>query len=494
MGSKGHPPPHHLRRPLPGPELLHPDPYGPGIRPPHGAFPFDMMPHPEIMEEKIAAQEVEMRKLLIENQRLASTHSVLRQELAAAQQELQRLHAHLGAMKADQDQHTRGLIDKMTKMEAELKNSDSIKADLQKTHAEAQSALMARQELAAKAQKLNEDLHRIHGDAQQIPALLSELDALRQEYQHCRATYDYEKKLRIDHYESLQVMEKNYMSMVREVEKLRAELTNAANLEKSGGSYNSSGGYKENDLTGGQRPLGQNAYEEAYGVQQAGAAATYGGPQSGYDPSKYTPATGYGNTKGSGGSDPSKGQTAPASANYDATIKPQAPTSAANAAAAASYGATPQTASPYGSGQALSPYGGPGGQAMNPYGSGQAVNPYASSQAPNPYGVANQAPNAYGQGPTPNAYYGSMPQAPNPYGSAQAPNPYGSTQAPNPYGSAQAPNPYGSGQAPNSYGSGQAPNPYGSGQAPNPYGSGQASNLYGSGQAPNATGPGNTRR
>ena len=48
-----------------------------------------------------------------------------------------------------------------------------------------------------------------------------------------RATYDYEKKLRIEHYESLQVMEKNYMSMVREVEKLRAELTNA-NLDRSG--------------------------------------------------------------------------------------------------------------------------------------------------------------------------------------------------------------------------------------------------------------------
>lgn len=80
----------------------------------------------------------------------------------------------------------RSLIDKMAKMEAELKNSDSIKADLQKAHGEAQSALMARQELAAKAQKLNEDLHRVHGDAQQIPQLLSELDALRQEYQHCR--------------------------------------------------------------------------------------------------------------------------------------------------------------------------------------------------------------------------------------------------------------------------------------------------------------------
>lgn len=50
----------------------------------------------------------------------------------------------------------------------------------------------------------------------------------------CRVTYDYEKKLYNDHLESLQVMEKNYVSLAREVEKLRAELANAANLESSG--------------------------------------------------------------------------------------------------------------------------------------------------------------------------------------------------------------------------------------------------------------------
>lgn len=48
----------------------------------------------------------------------------------------------------------------------------------------------------------------------------------------CRATYDYEKKLYNDHLESLQVMEKNYVSMSREVEKLRAELTNTANVDR----------------------------------------------------------------------------------------------------------------------------------------------------------------------------------------------------------------------------------------------------------------------
>lgn len=46
-----------------------------------------------------------------------------------------------------------------------------------------------------------------------------------------RATYEYEKKLYNDHLESLQVMEKNYMAMSSEVEKLRAELTNSTNID-----------------------------------------------------------------------------------------------------------------------------------------------------------------------------------------------------------------------------------------------------------------------
>lgn len=519
MGSKGRaPPPSHLRRPLPGAGMLHPESFGPGVRPPHGAFPFDMLPHPEIMEQKLAAQDVDMQKLLRENRRLAATHSILRQELATAQQELQMVEARMGAMKAEHEQHMRGLVDKMAKMEADLKASETIKAELQQAHAEAQGLMVARQELLVKVQHLTQDLQRNHGDAQQIPALMSELDNLRQEYQHCRATFDYERKLRSDHYESLQIMEKNYMSMVREVEKLRAELTNAANADRSSGSYNNSGGYKETD-TMGQRSGGQNAYEDVYGASQgrgpsSGSTVAYGGGQTGTGPTRpaYDAAarTGpaydgsrnptYDNSRAAAGYDNSRGGSfePPKSAaagyevpkggsGYDAANKggggAQVPAAAGNVAGP--YGSA-QTASPYGSAQAGSPYG--SAQAPSPYGSAQAPNPYGSAQAPNPYGSA-QASNPYGSA-----------QAANPYGSAQAPNPYGSAQGANPYGSAQGANPYGSAQGANPYGSAQGANPYASGQAPNPYGSAQAPPVGGAGfDAPSRSGGsggggGNTRR
>ncbi|XP_018681764.2 protein FLX-like 2 isoform X2 [Musa acuminata AAA Group] len=125
MGSKSCIPPLHLQRPLPGPGFLQPDPFGLGILPPPGVFPFDKLPPPEIMEQKLAAQHVEMQRLALENeimeqklaaqhvemQRLAlenesfaATHYSSRKELSAAQQELQRLQTDMGAIRADQEQ------------------------------------------------------------------------------------------------------------------------------------------------------------------------------------------------------------------------------------------------------------------------------------------------------------------------------------------------------------------------------------------------------
>ncbi|XP_038996367.1 protein FLX-like 2 isoform X2 [Hibiscus syriacus] len=305
MGSKGQIPPPHMRHPLPGPGMVHSDPFGLGIPPRPVPFPhFDMLPPPEIMEQKLAAQHVEMQKLGTENQRIAATHGTLRQELAAAQHELQILHAQIGAVTSEREQQMKSLTDKIAKMEAELKAAEPVKTELQQAHSEAQNLVLAREELLSKVHQLNQEVQRAHVDVQQIPALMAELESLRQEYLHCRATFDYEKKLYNDHLESLQVMEKNYMTMTREVEKLRAELTNASNVEKrianAVGQYGSAAGNNENDAYG--HPVGQNAYEDGYGIDQrhgslppaamganVGASYVYAGSQSGSGPAPTRP-------------------------------------------------------------------------------------------------------------------------------------------------------------------------------------------------------------
>ncbi|VAI45114.1 unnamed protein product [Triticum turgidum subsp. durum] len=299
MGSKGRMPPPYHHRPLPGPGsgpphgMMHRDPYGPGMhqQPGPGPYPYDMLPPPEILEQKLAAQCGEIQKLALENERLAASHASLRKELAAAQQELQRIQAQGEAAKVAEEQEMRGLLDKAAKMEADLKSYESVKADLQQAHAEAQNLAAARQHLLADAQKLNKDLQRNFGEAQQLPVLKADLDAARQEYQHLRAAYEYERKLKMDHSESLQGMKKNYDSMVTELEKLRAELTNTTNIDRSGTLYNPNFAQKD-----GGTSSHHSAYDGGYGVAQArtppGMPDPLSGspagtaPRSGYDPSR----------------------------------------------------------------------------------------------------------------------------------------------------------------------------------------------------------------
>ncbi|XP_042453402.1 protein FLX-like 2 isoform X2 [Zingiber officinale] len=232
------------------------------------------------MEQKLASQHWEMQRLTAENQRFATVHSSLKQELTDAQKELQRLQNQMDAVKTGKDQQLKLFLDKVAKMEADLKSSESAKVELQQAHAEAQSLAGARQELISQVQQMNQDLQRSRGDDQQILALMSELEVLRQEYQCCRETYDNERKLRIGHYEALQATEKNFDSMIRELEKLHAELSNAAIIDKSatatlGGQFGiNADAYKEN-VASGKYHTRQIPYEDRYGKEHAGVAAPH---------------------------------------------------------------------------------------------------------------------------------------------------------------------------------------------------------------------------
>ncbi|KAL8153089.1 hypothetical protein V2J09_010849, partial [Rumex salicifolius] len=286
LSSKWRMPPPYMRRPAPGPGMVHPESFGPGMHPPPGGFPFDMLP--QVLEQKIAAQDMEMERLLTENRRLAATHGTLRQQLASVEQEKQSVEARVGAMKSEREQEMRALKEKISKMEAELKAADSIKTELQKAHTEAQGLVKSRQELLSKAQKLNQDLQKAHVELAQLPALMSQLDGLRQEYHHCRAVYESEKKLYNDHLESLQSMEKNYNTMAQEVEKLRSELNNTASADKrSASAYAGAVGYGMNSASS----LVKNAYEDGYGDLQGHALPTNIAPGSGIPPASGAPTS-----------------------------------------------------------------------------------------------------------------------------------------------------------------------------------------------------------
>ncbi|CAN6933862.1 unnamed protein product [Brassica oleracea] len=342
-GQGRHPPPHHLRHPIPIPIPVMPPP-PPSAQPPFPSFN-NMLPPPQLMEQKLVTQHGEMQRLAIENQRLAATHGNLRQELAAAQHELQMLHSQIGSIKCEGEQRMSGLADKVAKMEAELRKSEALKMEMQEARGEARGLVVAREELMSKVHQLTQELQKSRGEVQQVPALMSELDGLRQEYQQCRATYDYEKKFYNDHIESLQAMEKNYMTMAMEVQKLQAQLMNG----RAGGAYGNNTN-AENDASGHQNGVGY--YDEAYGhqgyvPQPAAGTATAPNPalptaqypyQGGSQPGYFPPRPGYYFPRG------------PPPGSYDPTRLPAGPQGGPF---------PPGSSKPYGSAAATGPRGNP---------------------------------------------------------------------------------------------------------------------------------------
>ncbi|XP_022715133.1 protein FLX-like 3 [Durio zibethinus] len=206
-------------------------------------------PHPVLLEEELEMQHVEIRRLLTDNRRLVEDRMAIQQELAAAKEEIHRLNLVIGEIRAEQELHSRGLIEKGLKLEADLRATEPLKKEAVQLRAEVQKLNNVKQELTGQVQTIKQDVARLQADNQQIPILRAEIDGLHQELMHARTAIDFEKKANIELMEQRQAMEKNMVSMAREVEKLRAELANvdgrpwaAAPVGPYGMKFNSSEG------------------------------------------------------------------------------------------------------------------------------------------------------------------------------------------------------------------------------------------------------------
>lgn len=274
------------------------DPARSMVGPPLGA-----QPPPMLLEQKVAAQQAEIQRLLRDNQVLALTYVTLRQEFAAAQQELSRmlqtrpfgdaekeqrftvtqvalrqeladakqevgrLQEAMAAMHAEKD-HGRLSTEKAAHLEAELKSVEALKADFEKLRYE-------REDLVARMEHMTIELKKLPIKDQEIASLKNEVDELRQRHQQARMDFELQKKLNLERLEQTQAMEKNTFTLTREVERLRAELMIME--RRLHGSYPAPNGphLHGSAMAGG-------AYENSYANQEE--AAKIG--QQGVDPSK----------------------------------------------------------------------------------------------------------------------------------------------------------------------------------------------------------------
>ncbi|KAG8082376.1 hypothetical protein GUJ93_ZPchr0014g47318 [Zizania palustris] len=181
----------------------------------------------EILENKLSMQTAEAEKLIRENQRLASSHVVLRQDIIDTEKEMQMIRAHLGNVQTETDMHIRDLVERMRLMEADIQTGDSVKQELHHVHMEAKRLIAERQMLTVEIDKVNKDLHKLSGDNKNLPELLVELDGLHKEHHSLRSAFEYEKNTNIKQVEQMRTMEMNLVTMTKEADKLRADVANA---------------------------------------------------------------------------------------------------------------------------------------------------------------------------------------------------------------------------------------------------------------------------
>ncbi|XP_038889393.1 protein FLX-like 4 [Benincasa hispida] len=236
----------------------------------HGPFPGSdsAVSHKslELLEDKLAVQTSDIEKLARENHKLATAHVTLRQELVAAENEIQTVRAHIRSIQTESDIQTRVLLDKIAKMEASIEAGEGLKKDLQQAHMEAQSLVKDKQELTFQIQQATQELNKAESDIKNLPNLHAELEDLRKEHQRLRGTFEHEKGRNIEQVEQMKATEMNLISLAREVERLRAEVLN---VEKRAYAPNAYGGtYVNLDPSYPPHMPGANDYVDMYGRSQ----------------------------------------------------------------------------------------------------------------------------------------------------------------------------------------------------------------------------------
>ncbi|XP_031118967.1 protein FLX-like 3 [Ipomoea triloba] len=251
---------------------------GPLVR---GPIPRPMPNHHALLEEELEMRHVDIRRLLGENRRLVEDRITLQQELGAAKEELHRMNLAVADIQAEHELHSRELIEKGLKLEADLRAIEPLKNEANQLRTEVQRLHGIKKDLHGQVQTLTKDISKLRAENQQIPLLRVEIDGLHQELFHARSAVEYEKKAKIELMDQRQGMEKNLASMAHEVDKLRSELANSEGRSwVNGGPYSINFGTPDSNFPA--------PYGEGYGGHLVAAnkgplygagSASWGGPE-----------------------------------------------------------------------------------------------------------------------------------------------------------------------------------------------------------------------
>ncbi|XP_059655513.1 protein FLX-like 3 [Cornus florida] len=224
-----------------------------GPRPVLHRGPGPLSVHPAALEEELEIQYRDMQRFHAENRHVIDENVILERELAAAKDEIRRLGQVIPKLRADKEAQARELIERGLKLEAELRAAEPLRAEVMQLRAETQKLNALRQELSAQVQTLTKDITQLQSENKQLNAMRTDIDGMHKELLEARRAYEYEKKANEEQTEQKQAMEKNLISMAREIEKLRAEQMGAERRARGlgPGGYGMLNGSPEMRYSGG---------------------------------------------------------------------------------------------------------------------------------------------------------------------------------------------------------------------------------------------------
>ncbi|KAF5180484.1 Flc expressor [Thalictrum thalictroides] len=231
------------------------------------------------MQERIISQHRQIQSLLHENQRLATTHVALAQELAASQEELRKVSSATKKLKSDRDAQVRVIYERSLKTEAELHSVEGVNAELIQVRAETNKLNASRIEMLEELKAINSELEQFRADAEKVPAIKADIVKLQYEIEMGRTAIEYEKNTHAENLEQEQEMEKNMVILACELKKLRSDLANTEKRARAAGAASAAGnpgtGYP-GGYGNSERAYGGNSYVENYGMHQVQAGANGG--------------------------------------------------------------------------------------------------------------------------------------------------------------------------------------------------------------------------
>lgn len=131
-----------------------------------------------LIEDRIAVQSREIQTLILDNQRLAASHVALKQDVAAAQEDLHRLAATAASVKAERDAQVREVYERSLKLEVE---AGGLSSELNRVRAEIKELRAERDRLSEKLKETQDDIARNGPELQEFSELKTDIEALHRE-------------------------------------------------------------------------------------------------------------------------------------------------------------------------------------------------------------------------------------------------------------------------------------------------------------------------